>query len=847
MNAESSNIHDALVDKLSSLDDRLDEKIDDVDMLADIQEGIARLLGSEQGSEAEIRRVLQERYEAGELRKETFQLVKSMLDRYVTEIVETSPSIAEAADMLDGGKDATVVMTREPTPDPVPKAPASPPPSDDVMGSTMVLAGDDPTEYDDVDARVQVGSLLRDRFMLQERLSGGSMGVVYKAMDRRLAEAATGEPWVAVKILSPQLSRNGNALRALQQEAAKGRCLVHPNIVRFIDLDRDDDLYFIVMEWLEGRTLADILDSPDARSIDKARAFQIVQQIGNALEYAHKCGIVHADVKPGNIMIMPNGDAKLFDFGVARVRQKQMGRENDFDPGVLGLMTPAYSSMQVLTGEPPVPSDDVFSLACLLYRLIAGYRVFGPRNAAEAAEEGMNPQKLDALNEAQWRILKKALSYSRVARFESMADFIEALDVEEAGSITVDIPAPQRFSEPKQARSSGALVIGLIVTAALGLVGANQLGYLDELKMQYLGSQPGLVNVPAVEESAPVPEEVIVEAPAMPAEVGAGETAEATDFEDAAEVSAADGDELIGEPVVEEPIVGEPVQAVSEDAVDEASALAEEAIVDEVAIAEPEVPTEPLVDFSQLPPPTAILRFTMGPTVVESVTVTLREGRGEATVDLIRDNVDFPLTLRLEEVGFSGTRSPWASGQYTFSDNGFLEFPVGQDRARITLAMTPDAVREADQQSTLRVREADSPDVESATINVVLEDDDQRVFESRLPPNTVGFTTSQVTVREQDPAVQLDIIRFNPGNTPMVVGYALRDITATMGEDYFAPGGYTIEFGPGQRSTRLLIPLVQDSAYEDNEAFSVELSVSDSAADSDVYQRVAVMIRDDDQ
>jgi hypothetical protein len=161
--------------------------------------------------------------------------------------------------------------------------------------------------------------------------------------------------------------------------------------------------------------------------------------------------------------------------------------------------------------------------------------------------------------------------------------------------------------------------------------------------------------------------------------------------------------------------------------------------------------------------------------------------------------------------------------------------------------MASDPLREADQQSTLRVRDADSPDSELATINVFLEDDDQRAFEATLPANTIAFATSQVSVNEQDPAVQLDIIRFNPDASSMVVGYSLRDITATQGEDYFAPGGYTIEFGPGQRSTRLLIPLVQDSAYEDNEAFSVELAIEDSAAIAGVFQRVAVMIRDDDQ
>ena len=195
------------------------------------------------------------------------------------------------------------------------------------MSSTVVLPEDSAGQPASADARVQPGSILRDRFMLQEQISGGAMGVVYKAMDRRLAEAGEDTASVAIKILSPQLSQSGLALRALQQEAAKGRCLVHPNIVRFVDFDRDDDLHFIVMEWLEGRTLADILDSPDSRSIDTERSFQIVRQIGKALDYAHRCGIVHADVKPGNIMIMPNGDAKLFDFGVARVRQKQLDKD----------------------------------------------------------------------------------------------------------------------------------------------------------------------------------------------------------------------------------------------------------------------------------------------------------------------------------------------------------------------------------------------------------------------------------------------------------------------------------------------------------------------------------------
>lgn len=824
MSTEASRIRADLVDQLSSLDSRLDEQVDDVNMLSEIQDGIARLLGSDGGSEAEIRRVLQERYDNGKLRKETFQLVKSMLDRYVTEIIETSPSIEEAAAVLDGKR--KVPRLRVPARKDKPIPPAKVAPKDKVI------------KPDAADGRVQVGLVLRDRFMLQERVDGGSMGVVYKALDRRMAEAATEEPWVAVKVLAPQLSQNGSALRALQQEAAKGRCLVHPNIVRFIDLDRDESLYFIVMEWLQGRTLGDILDSADAKIIDKARAFRIVRQIGSALDYAHKCGIVHADVKPANIMILPNGDAKLFDFGIARVRQRQTETDKDFDPAVLGLVTPAYSSMQVLTGETPVPSDDVFSLACLYYRLIAGYRVFGPRNAAEAAEEGMAPQRLEGLSDVQWRVLKKALSYARVARFGSVAEFMEALDVDEAESITVDIPVPKRIAEPKKSGSAGRLFIGLVVLAALGIVGANQMGFLDSLKQQYLVSESELTEAPAIEDAAE-PTMAEPQAETGSSEVAAGQVAASG----AAADDAADADNIGAEMLADQDVPGDDASADGlPDATDEAGAA------DTVSATEAsEEVVEPLIDFSKLPPPTATLPISVLGGRAGSVTVRIREDQGNVTVDLVRKATDFPLTLRIEEIGYSGNRSPWASGQFSFSNEGLFEFPVGQERARVTLSMASDPLREADQESTLRVREADAPGSEIATINVLLEDDDQRRFESRLPANTIAFATSQVSVREQDPAVQLDIIRFNPDDSSMIIGYALRDITATLGEDYFAPGGYTIEFGPGQRSTRLLIPLVQDSVYENNEAFSVELSVSDSIADRDVYRRVAIMIRDDDQ
>jgi hypothetical protein len=798
MSAESDKIRDTFADQLSSFDDRLNATSNDVDMLAEIQEGIGSLLASSGGNEAVIRRVLQERYEAGNLRKETFQLVKSMLDRYVTERVPTSPV-----------PPSMQPERKEPRISNVPVAPvAAVPEGDDEFRATTVIPKE-ALPFNKTTTRVQVGSVLRDRFLLQEEVSGGSMGTVYKALDRRLAEAGSDKPNVAIKVLSPQLAEDGKALRALQQEAAKTRCLVHPHIVRFIDLDRDDDLYFLILEWLEGRTLAQILDSADARSINVEKAFRIVRQVGDALDYAHRCGIVHADIKPGNIMLMPNGDAKLFDFGVARVRQQQIAR--GFDPGVLGALTPAYSSMQVLGGEEPAASDDVFSLACLLYRLVAGYRVFGPRNAAEASQEGMTPQKPQGINDEQWKILKKALSYSRVTRYGSVKAFMDALG-ECADNVepTVSFEAPERFAVDDDSGSPGKWLAIIVVLLGLAGIGAQQMGYLDPWLAQLQGSNE------IVDIAGPDPD-----------------------------------DQLIIEEIAAEPELEIAPTVIDEPALEPATALEEEAVelVGEFE-AEP-APVEPLpdlVDFSTLPPPAAIVRVSLDGPMGEPVQVVLAEDGDPVHVDFIRDgDVSEALTLRLEEVGFSGNRSPWASGEYAYSNGGLLMFPRGQERARVTLTAASDPRREPDQQSTLRLRLADSAESQLAVVNVVLQDDDQRAYENRMPDNTIAFSSSQVSVSEADPAVQIDIIRFNPDNTSVVVEYSVEDISATEGEDYFAPGTYSISFGPGQRSARLLIPLVQDSVAEGDEAFVVKLAVDLESRPANISPNIAVMIRDDER
>jgi hypothetical protein len=127
------------------------------------------------------------------------------------------------------------------------------------------------------------------------------------------------------------------------------------------------------------------------------------------------------------------------------------------------------------------------------------------------------------------------------------------------------------------------------------------------------------------------------------------------------------------------------------------------------------------------------------------------------------------------------------------------------------------------------------------------EAEDRPDFESRLGPNTVTFAAGRVLVREGDSAVQIDIRRFNPDQGSLIVRYRLRDVTATEGEDYIAPGEPAVLFGRGQDTARILIPLVQDSTTESDESFVLEMPELPSEQDNaNIFRRIAVMIRDDD-
>ncbi|MDX1480443.1 MAG: protein kinase [Woeseiaceae bacterium] len=796
MSSDSKRSSEEYSEQLSRFESQLRHTMDDASLQQDVFKAIRELVRDHQESEADIRRVLRARYESGQIREDTLHVVERMLDKVASEYVSTMPEEGEEQD----------------------------------FGATDVIPKSTFGEEDEAD-QLQPGSILRDRFLLQKRVSGGSMGVVFKALDRRLAEVEGVEPWVAIKVVTPKLSRNALALRAMQQEAAKGRCLSHPNIVRFIDLDRDQDLYFLIMEWIEGRSLAAILDDPGDDSLDTDRTFDIVRQLADALDYAHRCGVVHADVKPGNVMLTPDGQAKLIDFGVARVRQQQ--DKSRFDPGVLGAATPAYSSMQVLTGEVPVPADDVFSLACLAYRLIAGHRVFGPRNAAQAAESGMSPQRPQGLNEDQWRALRKALSFSRVTRYASTREFAEDFLPKHPNSVPSPAISDDAVSIPARSmpsRRPGAVVAGIAIAIAVAIAAGAAVIFQDDWRS--LVARTGVMPAETVAASEAVNHAADSAGPAL-------QPAQAETASDPGAPS--------------EPVATAQAAAPTEDAsgADAAPGAGRDATGPAVeARATPASAGDAAADVAATPgtAPTHGLQLgRIDSTGLQMLPVRIREDGSDAIIDLRRpDGGQGELIVVADSSRYGSSRSAWEQGQYRLSGDGIVRFLPGQEVAQLRISMTSDPVREPDRDVLLTLREQDTG-AELGLIELTLEDDDQRAFEAGLPPNAVGFAVSQVAAAESDTAVQIDLIRYNADDSPLVAEYRLVDVTATQGDDYFATGSGSVAFVAGQRSARLLIPLVQDADVEADEAFFIELVAPVTNTDADIFRRTAVMIRDDDR
>ncbi len=275
------------------------------------------------------------------------------------------------------------------------------------------------------EAPVTIGLVLRERFELVEVLGRGGMGVVYKALDRREVENRGRDPYVAIKVLDEEFKRHPESARSLQRESKKAMRLAHPNIVLVRDFDRDRGNVYMVMELLQGRPLDQLIYKQYPKGMPIEQVLDIVNGLGAALSYAHQQGILHADFKPSNAFLTTQGVVKVLDFGVARAALAlDRGDSTLFDPAKLNAVSPAYASIEMLTGGAPDPSDDIYALACVTYFLLTGRHPFNGIDAIKARDSALVPLPVRGLDDHRWRALLLALVFERWERTGSVKEFV---------------------------------------------------------------------------------------------------------------------------------------------------------------------------------------------------------------------------------------------------------------------------------------------------------------------------------------------------------------------------------------------------------------------------------------
>ncbi|MGA8277974.1 MAG: protein kinase [Rhodanobacteraceae bacterium] len=268
----------------------------------------------------------------------------------------------------------------------------------------------------------ECGQIIKSRFELIEELGRGGMGAVFRARDLRKVEAQDPDQWVAIKFLSAALDGFELAFVSLQREAKHAQTLNHPNVVKVFDFDRDEALVFLTMEVLEGESLQQRLHDFATRPLDKDERERIAAGILAGVSYAHSCGITHADLKPSNVMVAADGEPKVLDFGIAR----RLEHDSVFDADDIGALTVDYASPEMLAGERPTPSDDVYALGCIVFALHTGTHPFDHLRADQASELRRRPARPRSVSRVQWNALRKALAFTRKQRHEDAAAFLRA-------------------------------------------------------------------------------------------------------------------------------------------------------------------------------------------------------------------------------------------------------------------------------------------------------------------------------------------------------------------------------------------------------------------------------------
>ena len=305
-----------------------------------------------------------------------------------------------------------------------------------------------------------IGYTLGGRYVIEALLGQGGMSAVYRANDPNLRRP------VAIKLIHSHLSSDPEFVRRFEAEAAAVAQLRHPNIVQVFDFNHDDDVYYMVMEYLPGESLQDRLRTLSAANqrFSLTAAANIIATLADAVAYAHERGTIHRDLKPANVMLMPQGQPVLTDFGVAKIIG---GQRHTATGAVIG--TPAYMAPEQVRGQPLDGRADIYSLGVMLYELLAGRPPFEGDSAMTVMLKHINDP---VPNIRQWvpdipdgfvAIIDRAMAKQPSQRFQSAGQLATALRTmaqNPAAKVVLPAigaePSPTIFARP-DAQATGAL------------------------------------------------------------------------------------------------------------------------------------------------------------------------------------------------------------------------------------------------------------------------------------------------------------------------------------------------------------------------------------------------------
>jgi predicted Ser/Thr protein kinase len=312
-----------------------------------------------------------------------------------------------------------------------------------------------------------VGEVLSDRYEVEELVGTGGMSSVFRAHDRLLDRK------VALKVLHPQYSEDDEYVERFRREARAVAALSHPNIVTVIDRGEHEGHQFIVFEYIDGENLKALIQRRGPAPV--STALELAMQIARGLSFAHQQGLVHRDVKPQNILLNGDGQAKVTDFGIARSLDVQHGMTQTGT--VLG--TSDYIAPEQAQGQRVDEHTDVYSLGVVLYEMLTNEVPFPGENFVAVAMRHINeepPSIRDKRPDVSPRLeaaVQRAMAKRPEDRFHTMADFSRELeaDLAEAQGETVVAPALPRQKLRRQRRGGAnpwPIILALVTVIAIG-------------------------------------------------------------------------------------------------------------------------------------------------------------------------------------------------------------------------------------------------------------------------------------------------------------------------------------------------------------------------------------------